>query len=234
MLNRLGLAGLVLAGLAAIPAATNADTIAGWDFTVNISGGTDGMAASVTAPGTSASITRNGTVAVSSASYSYDSKGWQSSDTTNNVALNMTVTSGGPWDVTDLLFSAFRSGTGPSVVDIYYIADASTNIPTLLQSISVGTTSGVNATNYDVPINLTISSSLSVYFVADSNGLASGASGTLRLNNVSDDNSSSATYFQLAGHQISSVPTPAEFSAGMVGLLLVGAGAMARRRRIAQ
>jgi MYXO-CTERM domain-containing protein len=235
MFNRLSVVGVILAGFAAIPAVGNADTIAGWNFSDTASGGANNLAATVVATGITATVTRNGTVVNGSATatYTYDSKGWQSSDTPNNVQVGVTVTSGGPWDVTDLLFSAFRSGTGPNVVDVYYSADG--GALTLVQKLTpITTSSGPSATNYDLALNVAISSSLYVYFVADASGLASGSSGTFRLNNVSDDDTSSATYFQLAGSQVVSVPSPAAIPGGIVGLVMVGAAAAIRRRRIAE
>jgi hypothetical protein len=216
-----------LIGVAGLSAAAGAETIAGWDLTQNLSGGSNGLVATTTASGISgAAFTRNGTVTVSSATYSYDSKGWLSGDIANNVQAGFSVSSG-TWDVTDLIFSAFRSGTGPSAIDVYTSVDGGS--PTLFQTLSPITTSaGAAATNYDIMLNLTISSSLEVYFIADSSGLASSSTGTLRLNNVSNS-STSTNYFQFEGKQPATVPLP---SASLGGIVLTGVLAVARRRKI--
>jgi hypothetical protein len=205
----------------------SAATIAGWDLTQNLSGGSNGMPATTSAAGViTTSLTRNGNVTVSSASFSYDSKGWQSANTVNNVEASFFVSSA--WNVTDLIFSAFRSGTGPSSVDVYTSVDGgSLNLFQTLTPANTGT--GSLATNYDLALNLTVDTDLEVFFVADATGLATSSSGTLRLNNVSD-NSAAADYFQFEGNQPVSVPLPASAAAGAIGMVIVGAGRIARRR----
>jgi len=232
--------GLAFAASIAVVAASifagssaKASTIASWDFTTNGSGFANGTTAGTTASGvTSAVITRNGGVVVNTASYSFDSSGFVANSTAANVQVGFNTSTA--YNVTDLKFSAFSSNSGPGAVDVY--ASVNGGAATFVQTLTVTTTSGTSATNYDITLNDTVNTSLQVYFSAhgttSANGGTLSSSGTFRLNNPGDLSSTPFAFIGTA--QSSPVPAPPAVPAALAGMLASGGLALVKRgRRIA-
>jgi hypothetical protein len=213
----------------------SAGSLAAWNLSSNASSPSGLAATTVGSPATAGALSQNGTVSGNAASYSYDSKGFAAGVQGDNVEASLSV--GAPTTVTDLVFSAFASSTGPGTIDVYYSADGGPLVSD--GTLAIGTASGASATNYDVTFSsLTVNSSLNVYFSADASsasagGGALGSSGTFRLNNVSDT-SSAADYMQFEGSAVASaVPAPASVPGAIAGLGLLGGFFAFRRRHMA-
>jgi hypothetical protein len=223
--------GIVAAGAAtALPAVTRAGTLAGWDLTSNASSPSGLAATTVAAPATAAALYQNGGVSANTATYSYDSKGFVAGVQSANVEASLSV--GSATNVTDLVFGAFASSTGPGAIAVNYSADGGALVSYGI--LTIGTASGTSATNYDINFgSLFVNSSLNVFFSAanavSASGGTLGSSGTFRLNNVGDSSSTPMAFEGAAA--AAPVPAPAAVPASLGGMLLLGLGALARRRR---